>query len=356
MNNSSRATVEILADSSTLSSLLVVGVDPIRDLKPHPDDEKSDSDSFYVLSYLEGGGRRFTLLFHLILLNKPPGPASLLDLSVLDETDDPPQFYFSKEETDLALKRTSVSKDRLDIQVFRSEDRKYTLGHLSGTANKLMVEGSASDVSGTTQLEIALMLSAFGPTLPDLATGVIPFPEGLNYEYAFPRMNTSGTLTVKGVTYQVTGSSWLDREWGHCSGAKWTWMGIGLDNGVLISLWDQQNYEKNPHTYVGGQAFATHLDSDDNITITTVRINEHAVIPARDGRPMYPDSWKVTFPGKDTLEVKTLKEGQAIDSIIPRLEAKSRVTGIYNGKNVTGTGFVEAGVIPFPGKKDKQIS
>ena len=69
MSLSPKSTASNLADSRTLSSILVGGVSPAGDLNPHsPDDPQSDSDSFYVLSYLKDDHHhRFTVLFHLML-------------------------------------------------------------------------------------------------------------------------------------------------------------------------------------------------------------------------------------------------------------------------------------------------
>ena len=233
----------------------------------------------------------------------------------------------------------------LNIQVFSDPTHTASLGHLFGTMNNLTVLGSAGD--GHNELDIVLTLTAIGPTLPDLGGGVIPFPGGLNYEYAFPHMDASGTLKLNGETYSVTGSSWFDREWGRLGGLKWTWMGVALDNGVKISLWDQQDFQPTPETYVGGRAFATILDDTGNLTLSTVVIKEGPLAPSTNGQK-YPKSWKVTIPGKCELTVETLKEGQDIVSMIPRLEAKSHAKGTYDGKAVKGDAFVEAGIIPPP--------
>jgi hypothetical protein len=362
------STPELLADDKTLSSILQVGIKPGVDLAPHgstipslTEPAQSDGDSFYVFSYLTSGAHKFTVLFDLLLLHPFQADApqlSLLAMSLLDETNVPAQ-YFSTEVPDLTFTRTSVAKEGLNIQVFSSDKRDGTLGTLLGTDAGIQITGSAVGANGETEFTLALNMTAIGPTLPDLANGVIPFPGNtLNFEYALPQMHTTGRLVVNGASYEVTGNSWLDREWGHFGEAKWTWMGIDLDD-VFISLWDQQRYEPSPNTYVGGQAFATTLDKQTgSITLSTVRITEDHLTDDKKGGGRYPNSWTVTLPGQCPLKVTAVRAvpmngpavptEQAISStMIPRLEAKCRVSGTTQGNStLSGVAFVEVGVIP----------
>ncbi len=347
MSINEKDTSAILSDTNTLSSILATEVNPVGDLPPHSPAGPSDSDSFYVLSYLKSDDRKFTVLFHVIVLNRPspPGPVSLVAISVLDETDQPPAYYFSKEVNDFGLGKTEISADALDIRLF-GDDRTRPLGVLSGTLDELKVEGRVNDDNGQPKLEIELALHALGPTFPYLASGVIPFPGGLNYEYAFPRMVTSGKLIVQGELYQVTGTSWFDREWGHVGSAKWTWINIQLNNGIQLAVWDQQKYDKASNRNVGGQAFATILDPQGSITATIVSIEEGSFWTSPDRKRTYANSWKVVVPGKAELKVETLMPGQEIVSIIPRVEAKCTAQGSYDSKDVTGDAFAEVGEIP----------
>jgi hypothetical protein len=353
----SRPTSVILADDKSLSAILEVGMDPAADLNPHPADGPSDGDSYYIVSYLQDNGHKFTVLFHLMLLNKPspPGPLALLGMSVLDDTADPP--YFSKEVCDIGKTKTTVPRGPLDIRMV-ADDKVTTLGHLAGTMDQLTVEGHATDSSSNSILDIELQMTAIGPTFNYLGSGVIPFPGGKDYEYAFPYMTTTGTLTVKGNRYEVTGTSWLDREWGHVGPAKWTWMSIQLDNGVQLGLWDEQPYDKSD-THVGGRAFATIQEPDGGIFLSTVSIVETSFWTSADGKRKYANSWTVTIPApsgnaalpaRAVLSVETVVDGQEINSNspIPRLEAKCRVDGEYGNTPVKDVNaFVEVGNIPL---------
>ena len=63
-------------------------------------------------------------------------------------------------------------------------------------------------------------------------------------------METTGTITVHGKTYPVTGNSWFDRQWwtmpqnikvklGSEKGDNhWMWVALKMSNGDIVAVWD----------------------------------------------------------------------------------------------------------------------
>jgi hypothetical protein len=332
MKGDKRLTSVILAANQSVKAVLDCQpvIDPANDLNPHP--RNSDGDSYYFISYLKGGGHEFTILFHLMVIVKSLGtPVAQLVISVFDETTGD---YFSRELNEYWLNDTTVVPVGLDI--------KMPWGHISGTIDQLVLEGSFSDPKA--QLDMKLTMKARGPVLPNLLTGMIPFSDGIDYEYALPRMETSGDLTVGGKKYTVEGDTWLDREWGRFGPSKWTWMNIQLDNGVQISLWDEQEDDSNPNSYVGGsRTFATILKPNGELVVTTVVIKELGYWTSKATGKIYAKQWSVTIPGRADFKVKLLKDDQEIQSKIGinRIEGKAKVDGAYENKKVTGVTMVE---------------
>ena len=301
------------------------------DLAPNP-----EVGSFYIASYVESQGCKFTIVFHLMLIVGSIGrPLAQLAISVFNETT--PKDYLSREMNQFWLNGTTVNIPGLDI--------KTPEGHLSGDIDKLVVEGRIPDKNGLQQFDMRLEMLPRGPVLPNLITGVIPFSNGVNYEFALPRMQTSGKMTVGGTEYNdITGWSWLDREWGSLGPSKWTWMNIQLDNDVQMSIWDEQNDNKNPDSYVGGpRRFATILMPTGELAVAPVAITEGDPWTSQDSQRTYPNQWQVTIPGWADLKVRSLRKGQEIVSQINahRVEAKAEVDGIYDGKPVKGVTMVE---------------
>ncbi len=190
-----------------------------------------------------------------------------------------------------------------------------------------------------------LDLSARGPAMYGNGTGLFPFLAGSSYYYSLPDLQTSGTLTLNGKTSTVTGKSWLDRQWGNWDWtqlSKWTWMGVQLDNGESINLWDL--FDKQ-----GEERWATVLHRDGSESVVSLTplaadASDFQTSPTTGQR--YAGKWIVQIPGlKITLTVTarpTLQEIQAQLATTPGInEAASTVAGIYQGKPITGKAYVE---------------
>ncbi len=68
-----------------------------------------------------------------------------------------------------------------------------------------------------------------------------PMPAQASYYYSQPQLAVSGTITVKGEEFAVSGSAWLDHEWSSEYLAEeavgWDWVGLNLaDGGALMAF------------------------------------------------------------------------------------------------------------------------
>jgi len=65
-----------------------------------------------------------------------------------------------------------------------------------------------------------------------------PHPSQASYYYSQPQLAVSGTVTVKGEQFAVSGSAWLDHEWSseYLAGeaAGWDWVGLNLTGGGAL--------------------------------------------------------------------------------------------------------------------------
>lgn len=83
-----------------------------------------------------------------------------------------------------------------------------------------------------------------------------PRPEQASYYYSRPQLAVSGTISVKGEQFAVSGSAWLDHEWSSEYLAKeaagWDWVGLNLaDGGALMAF---RIRDKEGRTYWAGGA------------------------------------------------------------------------------------------------------
>ncbi len=81
-----------------------------------------------------------------------------------------------------------------------------------------------------------------------------------SYYYSLPHLRVSGTVSVEGRSFQVTGSAWLDHEWSSELLAReavgWDWLGVNLHDGGALMVFRLR--DKVGNTYWAG---GTHRDA-----------------------------------------------------------------------------------------------
>jgi predicted secreted hydrolase len=227
----------------------------------------------------------------------------------------------------------SVSTTALDVRM--------PAASLSGPLGDMRLTADLPHGMGT----VHLTLKAVGPTLYNNGTGLLPFLGGTSYYYSLPKVQTTGTLTLRGRSTHVTGTSWLDRQWGNWDWSKlhrWTWMALQLSNGQALNLWDM--FDTNGETH-----WATVLSPDGSERVVSVRplaagATHFQRSPATGQR--YAGRWTVripSLPAKLTVTARpVLQEIHAGAPFSPGInEAASSITGTYFGRRVTGSAYVE---------------
>ncbi len=167
------------------------------------------------------------------------------------------------------------------------------------------------------------------------------------YYYSRTRLDVIGTLAVAGEQRTVTGTAWMDHQWGEVEGQRvgWDWVSLQLDDGsdlMAIQVWDPS--DKTPIT-----GYAT-LVPDNGPALVVAQ--EDLSITSGDTwtSPVsgitYPSGWTVIIPSLDLrLDLApVLMDAEFADSrYIPAAywEGEVRVTGMRQGRSVSGRGFVE---------------
>jgi hypothetical protein len=284
-------------------------------------------DSWFVISHLMSGTDQLDLLIHYIRLTPPEGDVVQAMVSVLD----PVSGKSISQEKDYAVSETTFSTASLDVQT--------PSGGLSGHASAMHVTARFQ------RINVDLTLAQQGPLLANLGTGILPFYGDINYEYALPNMKTTGSVVVDGKPYQVVGVSWFDRQWGQMAPSfwahmQWSWMGISLDNGDRISLWDIIDGDKE-------HAFATMLHPDGRHEIVNVEPlakDATSIWKSAETGHRYPTQWVVSIPTLNArLRVEPfVREQEVVSPIgIHKYEGASKVAGEMDGKPVMGHAVVE---------------
>jgi predicted secreted hydrolase len=170
-----------------------------------------------------------------------------------------------------------------------------------------------------------------------------------SHYYSMTRLKTEGTLTVRGEVMPVTGSSWMDHEFGSTQLGSdqvgWDWFSLQLDDGTEVMLYIIRQTDGRPDpfsagTWVGTDGRTVHLRQQD----FRVEVLDHWRSP-RD-RSRYPMKWRLEVPTlglKVTVapafpdqELDTARSTQVI-----YWEGAVSAEGTAQGRPVKGRGYVE---------------
>jgi predicted secreted hydrolase len=170
-----------------------------------------------------------------------------------------------------------------------------------------------------------------------------------SHYYSLTRLQTEGTLTVRGKKHAVTGLSWMDHEFGSTQLSSdqvgWDWFSLQLDDGSELMLYAIRKTDGRPDPHSAG----TRVAADgrvDRLTQRdfTIEVLDRWTSPRSKGT--YPMKWRLTAPpiGLD-LAVTPAFPDQELDTAkstqVVYWEGAVRAAGTLSGKPVTAQGYVE---------------
>lgn len=219
---------------------------------------------------------------------------------------------------------------------------------------------SAAEVAPGVQRLTARAAGADGPVAIDLTLRETRAPvlhgiDGLHqkgpeagnasYYYSLVRLETTGTVTSVGRTFDVTGRSWMDHEFGTSAltagAVGWDWFSLQFDNGAILMLYEIRlaNGGVNPNikgTLIGPDGVQQLVSEDDfELTPTGVWTSPRTGIT-------YPSGWQLTLPELDiALTIAPLLADQEMNVSFVYWEGAIAAAGVMRGDEVTGRGYAE---------------
>lgn len=165
-----------------------------------------------------------------------------------------------------------------------------------------------------------------------------------SYYYSIPRVAVRGKLLRDGVSSDVQGLAWLDREWGSGSLGEnqqgWDWFALQLQDGSSFMFYALRNHDGTRDRHSAG----TWVDPAGRVqTLSTdqvmIDVSDHWVSP-RGGR--YPSRWRVRVPavGLD-VEARPVLANQELGTKPRYWEGAVDVSGTREGHDTSGRGYVE---------------
>ncbi len=170
-----------------------------------------------------------------------------------------------------------------------------------------------------------------------------------SHYYSMTRLRTSGVLRVGTKTFQVSGESWMDHEFGTNQltekQAGWDWFSIQLDNGADLMLYRLRNRDGSLDPYSSGTIVGPNSET------VRLRMTDFAATPGRTWKSpktgtSYPVEWTIVLPDRSTeLRVTPMIDDQELVTTrstgIAYWEGAVRISGTWEGKPVTGKGYLE---------------
>ena len=250
------------------------------------------------------------------------------------------EFYFeerfSREANKLAGAQINPLKVWLeDWQVMQIDDNvKFDLPTISISAK-------------TGQAEIDFILNASKPKVLQGEEGLSQKgkqPGNASYYYSYTRLKTEGTILLSGKEFEVSGYSWMDREWSTSAlsddQAGWDWFALQFNDNSEIMYYQMRKKDGTPDVYSKGiivnKNGSSRLINKDQVYL---EVTDYWESPSG---VIFPSGWKLDIPDENIkLEIIPAIKNQLMDVSINYWEGAVLIEGIKNKEQFSGRGYVE---------------
>ncbi len=170
-----------------------------------------------------------------------------------------------------------------------------------------------------------------------------------SHYYSFTRLKTMGTLTLGTQAYKVTGTSWMDHEFGSADLSAdlvgWDWFSIQLTDNRELMVYrlrrsDGSSDPASSGTLVFPDGHTQHLSASD------IRLTPLDTWTSPASKATYPHRWQVSIPSLGlSLNLTPLLADQELrtsrSTQVTYWEGAVAVTGTERGQAIKGQGYVE---------------
>ena len=174
-------------------------------------------------------------------------------------------------------------------------------------------------------------------------------PGNASHYYSLTRMPTTGQLRLGDDRLDVTGTSWMDHEFGTTflepGQVGWDWFSLQLDDGTDLMIYKFRRGDGQPDAFSSG----TWVDPDG--TTDGLDHDQVVLVPGRrwtspSSDASYPVDWQIQVPSRQaTLTVDALVDAQELDTAnstgVTYWEGAVAVSGRIGEREVSGRGYLE---------------
>lgn len=217
---------------------------------------------------------------------------------------------------------------------------------------QVRIAGAHEQLRGSTEnLAIDLKLDAAKPPVVQGQNGVSQKSEGsghASHYISLTRLGTSGTLRIGGISYAVTGTSWMDHEFFtgglDAQESGWDWLSLQLADNTEIMLYRLRHKDGSIDPCSSGSYVDAHG------AVQFLSLHDFTMTPAgptwtsAKTHGVYPTAWHVSIPRLGLeLDVSTPLAAQELDERIgpSYWEGAIDVSGRRGTAPVRGVGYLE---------------
>ena len=301
---------------------------------------------YYTGNLLSANQRRFgyqLTFFRAALTPEPPQRASswatnqvYMGHFALTDPDSGRFYYFERFSRDsLGLAGAQAEPFQVWLEDWRAE---------GGQGEPLPMRLSASE----DDVAIDLHLQSAKPIVLQGQNGLSQKsaqPGNASYYYSMTRLATSGRIVIAGETFQVAGTSWLDREWSTSALGEdqvgWDWFSLQFDDGRELMYYQLRLQDGTPDPLSSGvlvdaDGATRRLQTGD----LQIKVLEHWQSDESGAR--YPAKWRLDMVKQGiSLDITPVLADQELQTTVRYWEGAVSVQGTQRDSPLGGVGYVE---------------
>ena len=162
-------------------------------------------------------------------------------------------------------------------------------------------------------------------------------------------MDTKGQLTIGKQSFEVTGTTWMDHEFGSADLGRdvvgWDWFSLQLSDATEL-MWYSLRRADGSVDPVSSGTLVLADGRTQPLTAQDLTLDAFDYWTSPRSKAQYPQHWRITAPSVGlTLDVKSLLADQELNTArstrVIYWEGAVSATGQARGAAVTGRGYVE---------------
>jgi len=169
-----------------------------------------------------------------------------------------------------------------------------------------------------------------------------------SHYYSFTRLRAEGNITFDSESHSVTGSAWMDHEFGSSIVSEdqigWDWFSLQLDDGTELMAFRLRRRDGSFE-----QPFGTFVASDGNVeplSGSDLLLRSTAQWTSPRTKAVYPSAWTIEVPRKNLiLRISPQVADQELTANkstgVTYWEGAVAVEGTSERNSITGSGYVE---------------